>query len=364
MSDQYFMRVALDLAVKTKGWTSPNPMVGAVIVRGSGKRGRVIAKGWHQRCGADHAEIMALKKAGQRARGARMYVTLEPCFHFGRTPPCVDQIIRSGIQEVIIAMVDPNPLTCGKSIAKLRRAGIKVRLGILRSDAKMLNEVFIKYMRTRMPFVAAKCGQTIDGKIATVTGQSKWITSSAARQYARRIRDEFDAICVGVNTVLKDNPRLDGMRPTQRLLKIVLDSSLRTPLTARLFFGASWARCLLAVTKKASGRRVQEFRRKGIRVVVCPSKEGRVDLKWLLKALAKEEITSILMEGGARIIGQALKERLIDKFYIYVAPKIIGDQNALSAVTGMPTAHVNRAVCLKRVHVQTIGPDILIIAYV
>lgn len=354
------MQMALELARKGKGRTSPNPMVGAVIVRGK----RVVASGWHKRCGTDHAEIVALKEAGRRARGAKMYVTLEPCFHFGRTPPCVDRIIHSGIREVIIAMVDPNPLTRGKSIVKLRRAGIKVKSGILRSDAEELNEVFIKYMRRQMPFVAAKCAQSLDGKIATATGQSKWITSSRARDYARHIRDEFDAICVGINTVLKDNPRLNGTRPTKRLKKIVLDSSLRAPLTARLFSRVHPSDCLLAVTRKAPARRIQRFRHKGVRVIVCPSTDGRVDLKWLLKALAKEKITSILMEGGARTIGQALKQRLIDKLYIYVAPKIIGDQNALSAVTGIPAVDVNKAIPLSNVTVQKIGSNILITGYV
>lgn len=359
MSDRYFMQMALNLAAKGKGRTSPNPMVGAVVVQGN----RVIATGWHKRCGADHAEIVALKKAGARARGARLYVTLEPCFHYGRTPPCVDKIIQSGIREVVAGMVDPNPLTRGKSIAKLRRAGIKVKAGILRPQARQLNEVFVKYIRSKMPFVAVKCAQSLDGKIAAAAGGSKWITSARARGYARRIRDEFDAICVGINTVLRDNPRLNGARKTKRLKKIVLDSSLQTPLSARMFARGGSRDCLIAVTRKASPAKIRQFQDKGARIIICPVKDGHVDLKWLLKALAKEEITSILMEGGAHVVGSALKQRLVDKLFIYVAPKIIGDQDALSAVAGVPAADINRAIRLKNMTLKNIGRDILITGY-
>ena len=354
------MQMALDLAAKGKGSTSPNPMVGAVVV----KRSRVIATGWHKRCGTDHAEIVAFKKAGSRACGAKLYVTLEPCFHFGRTPPCVDDVIASGVREVVIGMVDPNPLTRGKTIAKLRRAGIKVKVGILRPQAEQLNEVFVKYMRSKMPFVAAKCAQTLDGKIATVTGESKWITSLKTRDYARRIRDEFDAILVGVNTVLRDDPRLNGVKKTKRLKKIILDSSLKTPLTARLFKGVRRADCIIAVTRKASPAKIKKFQNKGVRVIISPVKDGHVDLKWLLKALAKEEITSILMEGGARVIGSALKGKLVDKLYIYVAPKIIGDQAALSSIVGVNTVNIGRSIRLKDLTSRNIGQDILLIGYV
>ena len=360
MSNNEFMQMALDLAVQAKGFTSPNPMVGAVVVKGN----RMIATGWHKRCGSDHAEIVALKKAGARSRGAKLFVTLEPCFHYGRTPPCVDKVIDSGIREVVIGMVDPNPLTRGKSIAKLRRAGIKVKVGVLRPAAERINEIFIKYMRSKMPFVAAKCAQTLDGKIATVTGESKWITSSKTRDYARRIRDEFDAILVGVNTVLRDDPRLNGTKKTKRLKKIVLDSSLQTPLTARLFKGIRPADCVIAVTRKASSAKIKQFQNKGVRVIICPVKDGHVDLKWLLKALAKEEITSILMEGGAHVIGSALKQKLVDKLYIYVAPKIIGDQDALSSVVGINTVNIGRSIRLKDLTSRNISQDILLTGYV
>ncbi len=360
VSDQYFMQMALNLASKGKGRTSPNPMVGAVLVKGR----RIIAGGWHKRCGGDHAEIAALKKAGDRARGARLYVTLEPCFHYGRTPPCVDQIILQGIREVIMAMRDPNPLTNGKSIAKLRRCGIKTKVGILEEEAARMNEAFVKYITAKMPFVVAKCAQTIDGKIATAAGHSRWITSLPAREYAHGLRDEFDAIVVGIHTVLKDNPGLNGKSPDRRLKKVVLDPSLRISPYARLFQKVKPADCFLAVTKNAPWRKIKSFKERGVNVLVCPQRDERMDWKWLLKELAKRGIVSILMEGGAQTIGYALQQRVIDKFYIYVAPKILGDQNALSAVVGINAVNVNRAIHLRDLTLQKIGEDILITGYV
>lgn len=360
MTDRHYMQRALHLALKAKGKTSPNPMVGAVIVRGN----RIIAEGWHHRCGADHAEIAAIKKAGRRARGARLYVTLEPCGHYGRTPPCVDQIIQGGIKEVIMAMKDPNPLTNGKSIVKLRRAGIKVKVGVLRNEAARINEAFIKYIKYKMPFVVAKCAQTLDGKIATATGHSHWITSPKARQFARSKRDEFDAILVGINTVINDNPRLSGHSKTKRLKKIVLDSALRIPLRARLFAGTQRGDCIVATTKYAPPAKKKLLQKKGITIIRCPQCRGQIDLPWLLKELAKREITSILMEGGAQVIGSALKDRLVDKMHVYVAPKIIGDHKALNAVVGVNVRLLKRAIVLKNITFQKIDSDLFIAGYV
>jgi diaminohydroxyphosphoribosylaminopyrimidine deaminase/5-amino-6-(5-phosphoribosylamino)uracil reductase len=359
MSDKYFMQMALDLAAQGKGRTSPNPMVGSVLVKGN----RVVGEGWHKRCGADHAEIVALKQAGAKAAGARLYVTLEPCFHYGRTPPCVDQIIKSGIKEVIIAMKDPNLRTNGRSILKLRRAGVKVRVGVFREEAASLNEAFVKYITTGMPFVVAKCAQSLDGKIATARGRSKWITSEQARDYAHKIRDDFDAIVVGINTVLRDDPRLNGARKARPLKKIILDSSLRISPKAQLFAGVSASDCFLAVTSKAPLKKINFFQDKGVNVIVCPAQKDGVDLKWLFKELAKQEITSILIEGGGRVIGSALQERLVDKMHIYLAPKIFGDQDALSAVRGLHPADVHQSIQLKNLDYQRIGADILVTAY-
>jgi len=287
--DLRYMQQAYHLALKGKGKTSPNPLVGAVLV----KDGRLLAEGYHRRCGGDHAEIIALKKGGQRARGATLYVTLEPCFHYGRTPPCVDAIIQSGIKEVYVGMIDPNPLTQGQSIRKLRRAGIKVRVGFMRKELRRMNESFIKYIKFKKPFVVVKCAQTLDGKIATSHGQSKWITSEQTRAYARRLRSDFDAILVGINTVLKDDPSLNALNRSQRLKKIVLDSQLRISPKARLFKNTLPQNCLLVTTRKAPRRKIIFFQRKGIQVIMAPPQKGKFDPCWLFPYLAKKEIANI-----------------------------------------------------------------------
>ncbi|OGW97613.1 MAG: riboflavin biosynthesis protein RibD [Omnitrophica WOR_2 bacterium GWA2_45_18] len=360
MTDRDYMQRALALALKAKGQTSPNPLVGAVIVRGE----KVIAEGWHRRCGADHAEIVALKKAGDRAKGARLFVNLEPCFHYGRTPPCVDEVIRSGIQEVILGMKDPNPLTHGKSVAKLRRAAIPTRVGILRTECEKLNEVFVKYITTGMPFVATKSAQSLDGKIATASGRSQWITSEKSRQYARVIRDEFDAILVGINTVMKDNPGLNPHRKTKKLKKIILDTTLKISLTAKLFEGMDPRDCLIVTTAAASPSKRDALAARGVTVIIAPPKEGRVDIRWAFKELAKREITSILVEGGARVIGSALRENLVDKMYIYTAPKIIGNQRALSSIDGLNGTNVEQSVRLKNLTMKPLDDEWLVTGYV
>jgi len=356
MTDTDYMQRALVLAMRAKGMTSPNPMVGSIVVKGH----KIIAEGWHRYCGAAHAEIEALRKAGNRAKGAKLYITLEPCFHMGRTPPCVDQIIQSGVKEVVVAMKDPNPLTHGKSIAKLRRLKIPTKVGILSEESAKLNEAFIKYISFGMPFVAAKCAQSLDGKIATSNGHSRWITSTQTRQYARKIRDEFDAILVGSNTVLKDNPQLTGT--VKPLKKIILDSTLKIPGNAKIFIeGAS--HCIIATTQRASKKKIEAFQKKGAQVVVCPEKNNRIHLKWLFKLLAKQEIMSILIEGGSHVIGSALKEKLVDKMYIYIAPKIMGDQDALSSVVGLKVNNVNKTIPLQNIELDRLGEDILVLGY-
>ena len=359
MKDIKFMRRAIELALKGQGRTSPNPMVGCVIV----KNKRIIAEGWHKQCGADHAEIMALKKAGEGSRGAAMYVTLEPCFHYGRTPPCVDQVIESGIKELVIGMKDPNPLVNGKSLKRFKAARIKIRTGVLQNEIEKINEAFIKYIKFKMPFVVAKCAQTLDGKMATMTGDSKWITSLKTREFARRRRDEFDAICVGIKTVLKDNPALKGTRK-KNFKKIILDSTLQIPLTAKLFRGSDPSDCIIAATAKVDSRKLKILHNRGINVLICPEKKGHIHLRWLLKELAKREIASILIEGGAHVIGCALKENLVDKMYVYLAPKIVGDQKALNSVVGLRIQKIEKAVRLKDLNVQKIGEDFFFTGYV
>ena len=353
-----YMQRAFELAQKGKGFTSPNPMVGTVIV----KQGKIVGEGWHKRCGGDHAEVDAFKKAGDKARGATLYVTLEPCSHFGRTPPCTHAIIKAGIKKVFIGVLDPNPLTHGKSLALLRKAKIEVEVGFLQEELTRMNEVFNKYITQNMPFVVAKCAQTLDGKIATATGESKWITSDETRKYAHDKRSEFDAIMVGINTVLKDNPQLNATRKDKFLTKIVVDSSLQISLKAKLFQGAKPAQVIVATTAKASKKKIQEFSNKGVQVLIAPSKGRRdhVDLKWLVKELAKKEIPYILIEGGGRLIGRALKDRVVDRLMIYVAPKIIGDQTAVSSISGLNIQKIEGVLELKEMSIQPIGTDFLI----
>ena len=360
--DKEFIQRTFELALRGKGQTSPNPMVGAVIVH----KDKIIAQGWHQRYGEDHAEIAAFKNLPklkqQLLSKSRLYINLEPCFHFGRTPPCVDEIIRRGIKEVVIAMKDPNPLTHGKSIAKLRQHGVKVRVGILQKEAQRLNEVFVKYQRTGLSFVTAKCAQTLDGKIAMSTGESKWITSDGTRTLARKMRDEFDAIMVGRNTVMTDHPQLNGVN--KKIKKVILDSRLQISPQARLFKGVDPRNCFLVTTAKASVKKIHSFKSRNINVIVAPQIQGRIDWKWLLKELAKYQIMSILIEGGATVIGSALKHNIVDKMLIYIAPKIVGDQAALSSVVGLKTKNINHALKLTEMTCQRIGQDFLMTGYV
>jgi diaminohydroxyphosphoribosylaminopyrimidine deaminase/5-amino-6-(5-phosphoribosylamino)uracil reductase len=355
-----FIKKVFNLASKAKGRTSSNPLVGCLIV----KNNKIIARGYHKKYGANHAEIDALKKCGLKSRGAIMYVNLEPCNHQGKTPPCVDAVIKSEIKEIVISMRDPNPKTNGKSIIKLKKAGIKVIENVLRDEAFKLNEVFIKNIKTKMPFIVAKTAQTLDGKIATSSGQSKWITAAKTRQYAHQRRDDFDAILVGINTVLKDNPRLNGVVKSKSFKKVVLDSSLKISLNANLFKGVSTSNIYIATTKEASIKKINLLKKKGINVLCCPQKQGKIDLNLLFSKLLECNITSILIEGGANVVGSALKQNLVDKINVYVAPKIIGDQAALNSVVGIGIKDINKAVKLTDLTIKQIDKDFLIEAYV
>lgn len=361
MQDEFYMRLAYELALKGRGKTSPNPMVGAVIV----KQGRVVGQGWHRRCGGPHAEIWALRQAGPRAvRNATLYVTLEPCFIQGRTPPCVDAVIASGVTTVVIGVKDPNPATHGKSVRKLRRAGITVRVGVLAGCLTEMNVAFEKYIRTGMPWTVAKAAQTLDGKIATSTGHSQWITSLEARRFSRRLRNDFDAIMVGVDTVLKDNPALNSSDPRKPLKKIVVDSRLRTPLQARFFQDCDPKDCWIAAAASADPARIQLYQRRGHEVIVCPARHGRVDLAWLFRCLPSKGIASVLIEGGARLIGAALQDKLVDRMHMYIAPVILGDADALSSVVGFKRKKIEQCTRLSWLHSRMIGPDMFIQAQV
>lgn len=356
-----YMAIAMKSALRARGLTSPNPMVGALVV----KNGRIIGRGYHEKAGARHAEIVALDEAADKAKGSTLYVTLEPCAHFGRTPPCVDRIIKSGVKKVVVGMIDPNPLNNGKGIEILRQYKIRVETGFLEDELKKMNEVFIKYITRRMPFVTVKVGQSLDGKIASRTGDSKWITADKSRVFARRLRCYYDAIMVGVNTVLRDDPRLDAWpQCAKRPFKVVVDSQFSTPQDAKMFAGDS--RVIIATLPAKAG---QETENRGIlsakaRILEVKEKEGQVSLKDMLKKLAQMEIASIFVEGGGTLIGSLFDEGVVDKVMFFLSPKIIGGKEAISSVMGRGVARVERAIKLRDVKLKRIGDDFLVEGYV
>ncbi len=362
MNNSYkkYMQVTLELAVKARGKTSPNPMVGAVIV----KSGRVIAADYHRKAGRPHAEALALKKAGTRAKGATLYVSLEPCCHTQkRTPPCTDAIIKYGIKEVVVAMVDPNPYVSGMGIKTLRKAGIRTRTGVLKQEAQRLNEVFLKFITKKEPFVTLKMAQSLDGKIATAKGESKWITGSQSRNKVHKLRREVDAILTGIGTVEADNPSLDcrigrGKNP----YRIIVDSSLHIPLSSKVLKHDD-GRTIIATTSRASDKKIKFILKGGNQVIVIKAQKGRVDLKKLMKELGKLEISSLLIEGGSSISASALSDGIVDKVMFFSAPKIIGGTDSLSSVGGSSPARLSSAIELRDIKVTAYGKDFLIEGY-
>lgn len=356
-----FMTLALEMAGKGRGRTSPNPMVGAVIV----KRGQVIGKGYHKRAGLPHAEINALKKAGKEAEGGTLYVNLEPCCHFGKTPPCTDAVIKSKIKKVVIGMRDPNPLVAGKGIKMLKKAGIEVDEGILKKECKRLNEKHIRFIISKRPFVTLKVGESLDGKIATVKGDTRWITGIQSRDYVHRLRDEYDAILVGINTVLKDDPALTtrikgkkGKNPK----RVIVDSLLRIPLKAKVL-NRDDTDVFIVTTKDASESKIKRLQKKGIQILKTKKKQGKVDLHWLMQELGKLNITSLLIEGGGEINASAIHEGIVDKVMFFISPIIIGGKEAPSSVSGKGFPSLREAVVLRNMEVKKLDKDILIQGY-
>ena len=357
---EFYMKKVLELAEKGMGTTSPNPMVGALIV----KNGKIIASAYHRRPGALHAEAIALKRAGKKAKGATLYVNLEPCGHIGRTPPCSKAIIKSGIRKVYCSMIDPNPLNNGKGKKELEKNGVKVRVGVLNKEAVKLNKVFIKYVTKKMPFVTIKAAESLDGKIATKTMDSKWITTQASRDYSHALRSKMDAVLVGVNTIIRDNPILTS-RKNKSPIKIVLDSSLRVSEGANIFSKKSPALNIVAILKKSLKdqhilKKAEGFNKKGILVIACPGKNSRIDMNWLLKELAELEISRLLVEGGGDTIAGFLEQGLADRVLFFIAPKIIGGRNAVTSVEGKGVEKVSQAIELKNVKIEIIEGDILV----
>lgn len=357
-----YMHKALELAKLAEGRTSPNPLVGALVV----KDGQIVGRGYHQRAGGPHAEVFALEEAGEEACGAELYVTLEPCSHYGRTPPCTKKIIESKIRKVHIAMVDPNSLVAGRGIKQLKEAGIKVEVGILEKEAKRLNEVFLKYIVTKRPFVILKTAMTLDGRIATKAGESRWITNEASRAYVHELRDKVDGIMVGIGTVLADDPELTTRladRKGKNPLRIIVDTKARIPLSAAVCEVNDSKRTLLVVGENADSNKMASLKELGVEICVVKEKNGQIDLPALMVTLGEREITSILLEGGSTLNGMMLAERLIDKVYFFYAPKIFGGREAPSAIGGVGTDRIADAPVITDYTLQQIENDILMIGY-
>jgi diaminohydroxyphosphoribosylaminopyrimidine deaminase/5-amino-6-(5-phosphoribosylamino)uracil reductase len=361
MATRDFMELALRLAERGRGRTSPNPMVGAVLV----KEGEIVGEGSHLRAGEPHAEVFALQQAGERARGATLYVNLEPCCHHGRTSPCTQALIAAGVAEVHLAMLDPNPLVAGRGRAELEAAGIRTIVGEREAEARALNEAFVHWITTRRPFAIAKFAMSLDGKIATRTGDARWITDQPARRYAHRLRDEVDAILVGVNTVIADDPwlttRLEGAEVRQPL-RVILDSQGRIPATARVLGPSGPSQTVIATTAAMPVERRRALADKAD-VLVLPADEGRVSPVALLAALGKREVTSLLVEGGETVLGSFFAHGLVDKVLAFVAPMIIGGQDAPTPVGGPGVSRIAEAWRLTGVRIQRVGPDILVSGY-
>jgi diaminohydroxyphosphoribosylaminopyrimidine deaminase / 5-amino-6-(5-phosphoribosylamino)uracil reductase len=360
--DEKYMRLALRLAEKARGRTSPNPMVGAVVV----KDGRVIARGYHKRAGEPHAEAIALRKAGGAAKGATLYVTLEPCSHTGkRTPPCSPLVIQSGVKRVVSAMIDPNPKVSGGGLKALRTAGVEVIAGVLEADAKKLNEVFIKHVTKKAPFVTLKIAQTLDGKIATASGESKWITGKAAREWGHRLRDQHDAILVGINTVLKDDPSLTARIAGGRdPLRVIVDSALRISLQARVIAQRSAAGTIVATLANAPKHKMKKLQAAGAEIVLVKSDKGRVDLRDLMRKLGRMDIMSVLVEGGAEIHASALKSGIVDKVVLFIAPTLMTGIDSVCSVGGSSPKKLAQTVSLENITTRFVGKDIMVEGYI
>lgn len=358
-----YMRQALSLAKLALGQVSPNPAVGAIIVN----NGEIIGQGYTQPPGYDHAEIMALREAGQMARGSSMYVTLEPCCTYGRTPPCTRAIIAAGIKEIHIATLDANPTVSGRGKKKLEDAGIRTYLGEDEAEANVINEAYTKYITTGVPFLTAKFAMSLDGKIATRTGDSRWITGETARKQANYLRYVNDAVMVGVNTIIVDDPRLTvrcngrGGTAKKQPLRVIADGRGHTPLTARVF--TEPGETLVALSKSLLPGRKAKFTQAGIEILELPTKDGHLDPYTVIKTLGARGISSVLVEGGGNLLGSLFDARLIDKVIAFISPMVIGGKEAITAVSGRGVDKISDAFRLNEVSVEIINQDLMVCGY-
>lgn len=359
--DEKYMRLALRLAKKGMGRTSPNPLVGAVVVKGK----TIVGRGYHHRAGEPHAEVLALRQAGRKGRGATLYLNLEPCAHFGRTPPCTQAILAASIRRVVAGMKDPNPVVSGRGIRQLRRGGVTVDVGILREECRELNGPFSKFITTGKPFVTLKAAISLDGKVATRSGDSRWVSSQASRNYAHRLRQAMDAVMVGIGTVLKDDPlltvRLPGGKKPHQPLRVVVDSRLRIPLHSQLVRTAGLYPTLIATTRAASSSRRKWLAQANVEILILENDaQGHVSLKALMKELARRSVVSVLLEGGSTLTASAVREEVVDRLLFFLAPKIIGGERAPGVVGGEGILRLKDAKPVKILKVRRMGPDFLI----
>ena len=360
-----YMKQALSLAKLASGQVSPNPAVGAIVV----KDGEIVGQGYTQPPGSWHAEIVALRQAAEKARGGVLYVTLEPCSHHAkRTPPCAEAIAAAGISEVHMAMTDPNPLVCGKGTDRLNREGIRVYVGEYEQEAREINESYLKFITTGLPFVTAKFAISLDGKIATKTGDSKWISGEESRRYVHYLRYTSDAVMTGVNTVLADDPRLTcrcngtGGTAKKQPLRVIVDAQGRTPPTAQVFNKPG--NVIMAVGKSIKAKTKEAFTQAGAELLELPEEEGMLDLTGLLRSLSQRQITSVLVEGGGSILGSLFDNKLVDKVIAFIAPIVIGGAEAKTPVAGKGVDKVAEALRLEQIHVERFGDDIMLSGYV
>jgi len=361
-TDTHYMKEALELAKKGYGQTSPNPMVGAVIV----SNGQIVGRGWHKKAGGPHAEINAIADAKDRTKGSTIYVTLEPCNHHGRTPPCTQAILAAGIARVVCAMADPNPGVAGGGADFLSSRGIEVKMDVCRDEALRLNEFFIQYIKTRRPFVLLKCASTLDGKIAAFTGDSKWVTGPESRARVHEIRNGVDAILVGINTVKTDDPSLTTRLKTGRgkdPVRVILDTSLCMPETAKMLHQRSDALTLIATGNDIDMDKAARLEKKGVKILHLPDNQTRgIDLNALLDQLGQMEIASLLVEGGSRVAGSFLRGALVDKICFFYAPKILAGEG-IPICSGPGPRSMASALLVKNMETEKIGDDILIQGY-
>jgi len=358
------MKRALELSLLGSGYTSPNPLVGAVIV----KNERIIGEGYHEYYGGNHAEVNAIKNSKEDVTGATIYVTLEPCSHYGKTPPCANLLVEKKFSKVVVATLDPNPLVAGRGVDILRKNGIDVEIGVMEEEALRINEIFFKFIKTKLPFCILKTAMTLDGKIATYTGDSKWITNEKSREYVHELRNRVSGIMVGVNTVIKDDPSLTTRLANNQgrdATRIIVDSTLRIPLEAKVLRIKSDKLTIIATTDRANDEKLNELTKlDNVKVVVIPSKKTRVDLSCLLKWLGEHNIDSILIEGGSTLNFSMIEEGLVDKVISFIAPKLVGGNDAKTPIGGSGIEKIKDAIMLNDIKLSTFDEDIMIEAYV